>query len=137
MYAVMKFYKMFLGRKFTLQMDHKPLQSIFESKKVLPVYTVNCTHCWILILINYDFHMQYVSTKEFGCADMLTRLIDRNLRPEEDYIITAVNLEQDMAKILSAMVDACFLQQLTKHFLEGYFEASNHRSNRTPTDVKP
>ncbi|XP_055633565.1 uncharacterized protein K02A2.6-like [Toxorhynchites rutilus septentrionalis] len=78
-YGVKKFHKYLLGRRFTLLTDRKPLA---------------------LILLNYDFDIRYVSTNEFGCADMLSRLIDRSKQPEEDYVVATISLEEDMASII-------------------------------------
>ncbi|XP_062704527.1 uncharacterized protein K02A2.6-like [Aedes albopictus] len=134
-YGLTKFHKMLLGRRFTLQTDHKPLLSIFGSKKGIPVHTANRLQRWALIMLNYDFDIQYVSTNEFGCADMLSRLIDGSLRPEEDYIIAAVSLEEDMASILNTTIEAVpvsfpalrdatskceVLQQVKKYIVDGW-----------------
>ncbi|XP_055585260.1 uncharacterized protein K02A2.6-like [Uranotaenia lowii] len=134
-YAVTKFHKMLLGRRFTLQTDHKPLLSIFGSKKGIPLHTANRLQRWALILLNYDFEIQYISTNEFGCADMLSRLIDSSIRPEEDYVIAAIALEEDMVSILQASIDAVpvsfkalrdasskcnTLKQVIRHINEGW-----------------
>lgn len=47
-FAVKKFHKMLYGRHFTLITDHKPLISIFGSKKGIPVYTANRLQRWPL-----------------------------------------------------------------------------------------
>lgn len=100
-YAVTKFHKYLLGRHFTLLTDHKPLLSIFGSKKGIPLHTANRLQRWALTMLNYDFDIQHVSTNDFGCADMLSRLIDRTNQPEEEYVIAALTLEEDMSSILS------------------------------------
>lgn len=75
-FAVTKFRKMLLGRRFLLQMDHKPLLSIFGSKKGIPLHTANRLQRWALILLGFDFSIEYVNTNQFGYADVLSRLID-------------------------------------------------------------
>ncbi|XP_065084064.1 uncharacterized protein K02A2.6-like [Ochlerotatus camptorhynchus] len=92
-YAVTKFHKYLLWRRFTLLTDHKPLLSIFGSKKGIPLHTANRLQRWALMLLNYDFDIRHVSTNDFGCADMLSRLIDRSKQQEEEYVVAAISLE--------------------------------------------
>ncbi|XP_055633904.1 uncharacterized protein K02A2.6-like [Toxorhynchites rutilus septentrionalis] len=95
-FAVTKFHKMLFGRHFRLQTDHRPLLRIFGSKKGIPVYTANRLQRFALNLLLYDFEIEYVSTEKFGNADLLSRLIDQHIKPEEDYVIASLNLEEDI-----------------------------------------
>ena len=51
-FAVTKFYCYLHGRHFVLQTDHKPLLTIFSSKKGLPTNTANRLLRWGAILLN-------------------------------------------------------------------------------------
>ncbi|XP_073841558.1 uncharacterized protein [Musca autumnalis] len=95
-FAVQRFHKMIFGRKFTLHTDHKPLLTIFGSKKGIPVYTANRLQRWALILLTYDFDIKYTNTKDFGHADVLSRLISAHEKPSDEYIIASINLENDI-----------------------------------------
>ncbi|XP_055590370.1 uncharacterized protein K02A2.6-like [Uranotaenia lowii] len=95
-FAVTKFHRMLLGRKFTLQTDHQPLLRIFGSKKGIPLHTANRLQRWALTLLCYDFNIEYVSTNQFGYADVLSRLINNHTKPDEDFIIAVVQLEEDV-----------------------------------------
>ncbi|XP_053685585.1 uncharacterized protein K02A2.6-like [Sabethes cyaneus] len=95
-FAVTKFRRMLLGRKFTLQTDHQPLLKIFGSKKGIPLHTANRLQRWALSLLGYDFNVEYVSTDNFGYADVLSRLISNHQKPEEEYIIAAIGLEDEV-----------------------------------------
>ena len=85
---------MIFGRKFTLQTDHKPLLSIFGSKKGIPVYTANRIQRWALTLLTYDFDIEYISTSSFGYADVLSRLLDRSQTDDKEFVISAIHLDK-------------------------------------------
>ncbi|XP_065095800.1 uncharacterized protein K02A2.6-like [Ochlerotatus camptorhynchus] len=101
-FAVTKFHRMLFGRRFHLQTDHAPLLRIFGSKKGIPVYTSNRLQRWALTLILYDFTIEHVPTAKFGNADVLSRLISQHVRPDEDYVIASVALEDDIRIVQKA-----------------------------------
>ncbi|XP_062703979.1 uncharacterized protein K02A2.6-like [Aedes albopictus] len=103
-FAVTKFRRMLLGRKFTLQTDHQPLLKVFGSKKGVPLHTANRLQRWALSLLGFDFNVEYIATDNFGYADVLSRLISNHQKPEEEYVIATVNLEGDV----SASLEECF-----------------------------
>ncbi|XP_058446711.1 uncharacterized protein K02A2.6-like [Malaya genurostris] len=98
-FAVTKFHKMLFGRRFHLQTDHEPLLRIFGSRKGIPVYTSNRLQRWALTLLLYEFTIEHVPTAKFGNADILFRLISQHVRPEEDYVIASVSLENDLRSV--------------------------------------
>ena len=86
-FAVTKFHQYLHGRFFTLQTDHKPLITIFVSKKGLPIYTANRLLRWGTILLNYNSKIEYLSSKQIIQADGLSRLVPKYSEPFEDTII--------------------------------------------------
>ncbi|XP_062704594.1 uncharacterized protein K02A2.6-like [Aedes albopictus] len=105
-FAVTRFHRMIFGRHFVLETDHKPLLAIFGSKKGIPVYTANRLQRWALTLLLYDFSIKYVSTESFGYADILSRLINTHVRPNEEYVIASIELEDTMEDIVKQSVAA-------------------------------
>ncbi|XP_039447993.1 uncharacterized protein K02A2.6-like [Culex pipiens pallens] len=103
-YAVTKFHRMLLGRRFVLETDHQPLLRIFGSHKGIPTHTSNRLQRLGLVLLCYNFGIDYVSTANFGYADVLSRLIDSAAEPEEEYVIAALYLEDDMSAVLEDSV---------------------------------
>ncbi|XP_062557273.1 uncharacterized protein K02A2.6-like [Armigeres subalbatus] len=100
-FAVTRFHRMLFGRKFILETDHKPLLSIFGSKKGIPTYTANRLQRWALTLLLYDFDIRYISTENFGYADVLSRLINRHIRPDEEIVIANLEMESSIRKVIS------------------------------------
>nr|VZI25731.1 unnamed protein product [Spirometra erinaceieuropaei] len=100
-FAVKKFHKLLYGRHFTLLTDRKPLLSIFGSKKGIPVYSASRLQRWATILLGYDFDIRYCRTTDFGQADALSRLISNQQEPEEDTVIAAISIEDDVRRQLS------------------------------------
>lgn len=105
-FAVKKFHRMLHGRKFTLLTDHKPLLTIFRGKKGIPVYTANRLQRWATTLLGYDFNIQYRTTSNFGQADALSRLIADNSAPDEDRVIAAISVEDDILHTFTNAVRA-------------------------------
>jgi hypothetical protein len=104
-FVVTKFHKFIFGREFTLETDHKPLLSIFCSKKGIPVYTANRLQRWALTLLNYSFKIKYIKTTEFGYADVLSRLIASYPRPDEDFVIVSIQFEETVAESLNESLE--------------------------------
>lgn len=98
-FAVTKFHRMLYGRHFTLQTDHRPLVRIFGSKKGIPTYTANRLQRFALTLQLYDMAIEYIPTGSFGNADVLSRLIQNHAKPEPEYIIASIELEQDLRSV--------------------------------------
>lgn len=99
-YAVTKFHRMIYGRHFILQTDHKPLIAIFGSKQGIPAYTANRLQRWALTMLLYDFKIEHISTDNFGHADILSRLINSHVKPDEDYVVASIELETVVCNIV-------------------------------------
>nr|VZI48759.1 unnamed protein product [Spirometra erinaceieuropaei] len=101
LFAVKKFHKLLCGRPFTLWTAHKPLLTILGSKKDIPVYLASRIQRWATILLGYDFDIRYCRTTDFGQADALSCLISNQQEPEEDTVIAAISIEDDVRRQLS------------------------------------
>ncbi|XP_055522812.1 uncharacterized protein K02A2.6-like [Wyeomyia smithii] len=99
-FAVTKFHKYIFGRRFRLQTDHAPLLRIFGSRKGRPVYTANRLQRWALTLLSYDFSIEYISTDKFGNADVLSRVINQHIKPDEDFVVACASLKEDLRSVI-------------------------------------
>ncbi|XP_062711283.1 uncharacterized protein K02A2.6-like [Aedes albopictus] len=99
-FAVPKFRRMLLGCHFNLQTDHQPLLKIFGSKKGIPLHTANRLQRWALTLLGFDFAVEYIPTDQFGHADVLSRLINNHEKPDEEVVVAAVGIEEEMDSTL-------------------------------------
>ena len=84
--TVTKFHRYLHGRRLVLQTDHKPL-IIFGSKKGLLIYTANRILRWGTTLLNYNFKIEFPTSKNICYADSLSRLIPKNTEVFEESII--------------------------------------------------
>ena len=62
-YGVQKFDQFLRGRRFILLTDHKPLTTIFGSKRGIPVTAANRLQRWAIRLMAYTYDIEYCSTK--------------------------------------------------------------------------
>lgn len=69
-----KFAHYLIGRKFTLQTDHKPLIAIFGDKRGIPTMAASRLQRWALFLSSFDFKIEYIVGKNNVNADFLSRL---------------------------------------------------------------
>lgn len=84
-FGVRKFMHYLLGRKFILQTDHRPLVSIFGTKKGIPVMAASRLQRWSVYLSNFDFEIQYIVGKNNVNADFLSRF------PKTSKELTSIN----------------------------------------------
>ncbi|CAF3487193.1 unnamed protein product, partial [Rotaria socialis] len=73
-FGIKKFHQYLAGRTFELVTDHKPLLSIFNPTKGIPVTTANRLQRWAIYLMGYNYSIRYKPTKLHGNADALSRL---------------------------------------------------------------
>ena len=73
-FRVSKFHVYLYGWQFTLITDHKPLTSIFGSKKGVPTIAAARLQHWALKLSAYSYNIQFHRTDEHSNADGLSRL---------------------------------------------------------------
>ena len=73
-FALKKYHQFLYGRPFILVTDHKPLISMFGPNTATPMLAANRLARWSLMLSQYDYTIEYRSTKQHGNADALSRL---------------------------------------------------------------
>ena len=131
-YGVQKFDQFLRGRKFTLLTDHKPLTTIFSSKKGISATSANRLQRWALRLMGYVYEIEYRSTLNFGHADGLSRLPtgrDKdfdNQDPGEISLVASIHqeLQQNLplraAQIAKATQKDPILVQVYNYTLSGW-----------------
>ena len=62
------------GHKFTLNTDHKPLQSLFSENKPIPAMASGRIQRWALTLASYEYTIKFKKGPSNANADALSRL---------------------------------------------------------------
>ena len=99
-WAIKKFHLYLYGNRFKLRTDHKPLTYIFHPEKKLPEMTANRLTRWALLLMNYDYEIEYRNTKQHANCDALSRL-PKAVKHEEE--------EDDCANVFSVSMEEVLL----------------------------
>ena len=73
-FGIKRFHQYIYGRKFQLVSDHKPLMSILDAKKGIPVMASARLQRWALMLAAYDYSIVYRPGPKLANADCLSRL---------------------------------------------------------------
>uniref|UniRef100_A0A224XI32 RNA-directed DNA polymerase n=1 Tax=Panstrongylus lignarius TaxID=156445 RepID=A0A224XI32_9HEMI len=111
-FGVRKFHQFVYGRKFTLATDHKPLERIFGRQRDLPKVVNNRLVRWALILMTYDYEIEYWTAEQNSWADCLSRLPSIHVKPGEEEIEEQIAvLRTEKIRTITTYIE---LQTLTK-----------------------
>ena len=73
-WAVKRAEKFLLGRTFTIRTDHRALEFIFGEHKSLPKHTSARIQRWAILMMGYDYNIEYVRGEDIPHVDALNRL---------------------------------------------------------------
>ena len=99
-FAKKKFHKFLHGREFLLQTDHRPLFSIYGSKKGVPTHRANRLQRWGTIQLNYNYKVEFLPWMRLSHAAGLSRLIQKFGEPLEVTVIAAIKTENEIKYFL-------------------------------------
>ena len=99
-----KFHKMVHGKTFVLQTDHRTLFSIYGSKLGIPKHKTNRLQRWVTLLLDYDFKMEFIPSKELGHSDDLFRFIPKFNESFEDTVIASLKSENVIKNVIFHVV---------------------------------
>ena len=73
-WAVKRAEKFLLGKRFTIKTDHRALQYLFKPEKSLPKHTSARIQRWAIVMMGYDYDIEYVSGSNIPHVDAFSRL---------------------------------------------------------------
>lgn len=104
-WAVLRLKHFLIGRPFTIQSDHKPLEYIFKGNTAIPSGTSTRIAKWVIELMPYNYTIKYVQGSKIPHADALSRLHydnENNTTFEEDNLNETINAFEFSSEILPA-----------------------------------
>ncbi len=73
-FGIKHFHLYLYGRKFLINSDHRPLETILNPKKGIPTLAAARIQRWALLLSSYTYDIKYVKGLDIAHADALSRL---------------------------------------------------------------
>lgn len=73
-FGLKRFHVFLYGRKFIINSDHQPLQTIFHPNKAIPTLAAARIQRWALILATHNYEIKYKKGQDIAHADALSRL---------------------------------------------------------------
>ena len=73
-FVVTRLKQFLLGRRFTLQTDHKTLKHLFLPDEVIPKVASAKITRWAIALMGFDFELKYTPGEQIPTADALSKL---------------------------------------------------------------
>ena len=74
-FVVTRLKQFFLGRRFTLHTDHKPLKYLFAPDEEIPKTALARITRWTIALMGFDYELKYMPGEHIPHADALTEWI--------------------------------------------------------------
>lgn len=125
-FGLSKFHKYLVGRKFTIETDHRPLISIFNPKKEIPSMAKARLQRWALLLSGFEYDIKYVKgkgTKLNILADTLSRVplkVDKPVESTENVFHITEKLPTDYKLIAKETLKDVILKKVLHFVLRGW-----------------
>ena len=99
-FGVKKFHNYIYGTHFTIQLDHKPLSSLFSEIKGIAVMASSRIQRWALTLAAYQYSILYKAGKSLNNADALSRLPQPDISFLYKYLCLTVIVQLSRIELL-------------------------------------
>ncbi|XP_063955562.1 uncharacterized protein K02A2.6-like [Lytechinus pictus] len=136
-FGIKKFHQYLLGRNFTLITDHKPLLHLLGPKSSIPTMAASRMQRWAILLSQYDYNIEYLSSKENAVADALSRLPHEDSEDGTEGSIYVTDIVDSNFPVTATEIAAeTQKDSVLKQVYEQTLYASNGAAERTVRVVK-
>ena len=90
-FAVTRFKQFLLGRRFTLQTEHKPLKCLFAPDEEIPKPASARITRWAIALISFDYELKNTPEEQKSHTDALGRMDFDEDESDNDRVCFAIN----------------------------------------------